>query len=68
MTAIKENQPDKFEKIKRFEKEKKALRKKIEGIDKNNSKLNNKSIQKPKRQNKDWTRFYEDGLMDEYDM
>ncbi|TCT16715.1 hypothetical protein EDC18_10110 [Natranaerovirga pectinivora] len=69
MAAIKETQPDKLEKIKRFEKEKKAMQKKQEGATSRNiAKTAAKNGSKQKRNNKNWTKVYEDDLVDEYDL
>jgi hypothetical protein len=57
-------QPDKLEKIKRFEKEKKAMQKKQEGVNRTGAKVAKTTASKPKRTGKNWTRVYEDGMYD----
>lgn len=64
--AQKENQPDKLEKRKRFEKKCKVMQKKEEDLNREIVKTIKPKIKK--RSNKNWTRAYEDGLIeDEYD-
>lgn len=62
MAASKENQPDKLEKIKRFEKEKKVMQKKQEGIKKIKT---IKVSSKPKKRIKNWIKAYEDGMFED---
>jgi hypothetical protein len=60
----KEQQPDKFETIKRLEREKKAVQKKIREED--DSEKIKRSIPKQKKGSKiDWTKGYQYGLLDE---
>ena len=64
MAAQKETQPDKLEKIKRFEKERKAMQKKEEGIE-HFSNIKPAKTKPKKRGGTNWTRIYENGLFDE---
>ena len=59
-TKEKEQQPDKFETIKRLEREKKAMQKKQES--KKTEKQAKPQVKQKRTNNIDWTRGYQNGL------
>ena len=61
----KEQQPDKFETIKRLEKEKKVMLKKQES--KKTEKAAKPQMKQKRANNVDWTRGYQNGLYDDDD-
>lgn len=64
-TKEKEQQPDKFETIKRIEREKKAMQKKQES--KKTEKQAKPQVKQKRTNNIDWTRGYQNGLYDDDD-
>ncbi len=58
----KEQQPDKFETMKRLEKEKKAMQKKNEELNKKGEKPSKVMIKQRRTNNIDWTKGYANGL------
>jgi hypothetical protein len=58
----KEQQPNKFETIKRLEKEKKAIQKKNEEINKKSDRPNRPVLKQRRTNNIDWTKGYANGL------
>lgn len=65
-TVTSEQQPDKFETIKRLEKEKKVIQKKQENS-KKPEKANKPQVKQKRSNNIDWTKGYENGLYDDDD-
>jgi hypothetical protein len=63
----KEQQPDKFETIRRLEKEKKAMEKKIQESEKKQEKATKPQAKKKRSNNIDWTKGYENGLYNDDD-